>query len=188
MRQLVDHQQFSSSNFKIILIIGPTIPHASAAVPNFNVGAVGDWGCNNTNTVNTVNNIRGKSTERTLGLGDNSYVTTEDCWFQITSPLDSQMKTAIGNHDTDSTTKLSQLMNHYGMSQQYYAFTYQNIRFIVLATETDYAVGSAQYNFALNELKKASSDPAIQWIIVDFHRISYTSPNPAGQPVSSFRK
>jgi hypothetical protein len=76
-----------------------------------------------------------------------------------------------------STTLLAQYMNHYNMQQQYYAFNYQNIHFLVLSTETDYAVGTPQYNFAKADLQKAASDPSVQWIIVSFHRLMYGSPN-----------
>ena len=49
------------------LIFGPIIPNASAAVPDFNIGAAGDWGCR-TATKSTINNIVSKSTEVTIGL------------------------------------------------------------------------------------------------------------------------
>ncbi len=159
------------------LIFGPIMPNAAAAtIPNFNIAVVGDWGCT-ADTTSTVNKIKGKSPELSISLADNSYATTADCWFSKVSPIDSQLHTAIGNHDVMSTTLLAQYMNHYKMQNQYYSFKYQNIHFLVLSTETDYAVGTAQYNFAKADLQKAASDPSVQWIIVSFHRLMYGSPN-----------
>ena len=100
-----------------------------------------------------MNNIDSKNTEVFIGLGDNSYTTTADCWFSKISPIDSQMHTAIGNHEVRSTQLLAQYMNHYNMQNQYFSFNYQNIHFLVLATDTDYAIGSAQYNFANSDLQ-----------------------------------
>ena len=49
-------------------IVPPLQEHPSSAyaqtLPNFNFGAVGDWGCNS-NTQSTVNNIVGKNTDST---------------------------------------------------------------------------------------------------------------------------
>ena len=70
----------------------------AVAVPNFNIAAVGDWGCK-TDTTSTVNNINGKSPELSISLADNSYGTTADCWFSKIAPIDSSLHTAIGNHD-----------------------------------------------------------------------------------------
>ena len=46
-----------------------------------------------------------------------------------------------------------------------------------MATELRYSKGSSQYNFVLDDLQKASIDPNIKWIIVNYHRVMYTSPN-----------
>src|SRR5215213_5120358 len=142
------------------LISCSIIPDTSAAVavPDFNIAAVGDWGCNDSMT-KTVNNIVSKNTEVTLGLGDNSYGKTADCWFSKLSPIDGQMKTAIGNHDVASTQLLAQYLNHYNMQQQYYSFNYQNIHFLVMSTEMPYGVGSAQYNFVQDDLQTSVCSP-----------------------------
>src|ERR671939_970768 len=98
------------------------------------------------------------------------------------------MHTAIGNHDVMSTALLAQYMNHYNMQNQWYSFNYQNIHFLVLSTETDYAVGTPQYNFAVNDLKNAASDSAHPWKIAFFHRVPYISPNNVTLASASFRK
>jgi hypothetical protein len=52
----------------------------------FNFAAVGDFGCS-TNTKKTINNIEEKKPELVLPLGNLSYQTTADCWFNAMSPL-----------------------------------------------------------------------------------------------------
>ena len=75
-------------------------------VPNFNIREpAADWGCK-TDTTSTVNKIKSKNTEVSVGLADNSYGTTADCWFSKIAPIDGQMHTAIGNHDVTSTQLL----------------------------------------------------------------------------------
>ena len=146
-------------------------------VPDFNFAAVGDWGCTS-NTNNTVNNILNKKPELVLAMGDYSYNTTsDDCWFKIVKPIEDKMKIAIGNHDYRGIGQLYRYMNHFGLTEQYYSFNYQNIHFIALSTEIPFNVTSAQYKFVKNDLSKAASDPNIDWIVVYFHRQMYTIPS-----------
>jgi Concanavalin A-like lectin/glucanases superfamily/Calcineurin-like phosphoesterase len=189
---LANHAASSSINYTVVVAIlsiiilipssfilisfGPIIPNASAAVPDFNIGAVGDWGCT-TSTKSTIDNIVSKNTEVTIGLGDNSYATTADCWLSEMAPIDSQMHTAIGNHDDTSSQLLAQYMNHYNMQNQYHSFNYQNVHFLVISTEAAYGSGSAQYNFVQDDLQNAACNSAINWIIVSFHIPAYISPN-----------
>jgi predicted phosphodiesterase len=160
-------------------IVPPLQEHPSSAyaqtLPNFNFGAVGDWGCNS-NTRSTVNNIVGKNTELVLGLGDFSYESTANCWLNIVDPIDHKMKISIGNHDDISSSLLNQYMNHFGLSKQFYSFNYQNVHFVVMSTELTYTAGSEQYNFVNNDLSNAAADPNIDWIVVLYHRVAYSSP------------
>jgi len=144
---------------------------------DFNFATVGDWGCTS-NTNNTVNNIVGKKPELVLALGDYSYNTTsDDCWFKIVKPIEDKMKIEIGNHDHRGLGQIYRYMNHFGVTEQYYSFDYQNVHFIALSTETPFAINSAQYNFVKNDLSKAASDPNIDWIVVYYHRPMYTIPS-----------
>jgi hypothetical protein len=152
----------------------------ATASSGFNFAAGGDWGCTD-NTIDTVNNILEKSPELVLGLGDYSYgeeygEDSEKCWFDITKPIDGIMKIAIGNHDTGAD--LEALMNHFGLTEQYYSFDYQNVHFIALGTEQEYLDMSndkakEQLAFVQSDLEKASSNPNIEWIIPFFHRMMY---------------
>jgi hypothetical protein len=85
------------------------------------------------------------------------------------------MKITIGNHDT---ADLEALMNHFGLTEEYYSFDYQNVHFIALGTEEEYLDMSndkakEQLAFVQSDLEKASSNPDIEWIIPFFHRIMY---------------
>jgi hypothetical protein len=149
---------------------------------NFNFAAAGDWACTS-DTEDTVNNILDKNPELLIGLGDYSYdECTADCWFDIIQPIDNIMKVAIGNHEIEKESILSQYTEYFGLTKQYYSFDYQNVHFIALATESEYLDMSKdkakeQLAFVRNDLEKASLDPNIKWIIPFFHRMMYYEEN-----------
>jgi predicted phosphodiesterase len=148
----------------------------SAALPDWNFAAAGDWDCR-TDTTNTVNNIVNKDPELVLGLGDYPYTDTNaDCWLDIIEPIDSKMKIVIGNHDYEVPGILNQLMDHFNLEKQYYSFNYQNVHFLALSTDISGRPGSTQYNFVKNDLADAASNSSIDWIVVYTHRHLYTSP------------
>jgi Calcineurin-like phosphoesterase len=156
------------------------------ALEDFNFAAVGDWGCNS-DTDATVNNIKSKNPELVLALGDFSYKSTGTCWFKMISPIDNITRITFGDHDLEG---FNGYMSHFGLSQTYYSFDHENTHILVLDT-----VGtgflhwlpslSPQYNFAVNDLRSASQDPDIDWIIVYFHMPFYTSPTPCCKIFSS---
>src|SRR5215211_7606288 len=84
----------------------------TTTIPNFNIAAVGDWGCNS-NTDKTVNSIKTQSPELILGLGDYSYESSADCWLDTIEPIydyDPQtnrnannMQISIGNHENSES-------------------------------------------------------------------------------------
>ena len=151
--------------------------HNVNAIDDYNFAASGDWGCTS-NTDATVNNIVSKNPERVLGLGDYSYASTGTCWFSKISPIDSITKITIGNHEDDSSEGFSGYMSHFGLSQTYYSFNYQNTHFLVMDSDrNEYASGSGQYNFVVNDLQSASQNPSVDWIIVYIHKFMYTSPS-----------
>ena len=141
-----------------------------------NIAAVGDWGCNS-NTQSTGNNIDSKNPEVVLALGDYSYSSTATCWFKIIDPIGSITRITIGNHEDQPSEDNSAYLNHFGLSQQYYSFDYQDVHVITMNSEQNYDVGSSQYNFVKKDLESASNNPNIHWIIVTFHQPAYSSPN-----------
>jgi len=81
----------------------------------------------------------------------------------------------MGNHDSESSTKLTDYMNYFGLKKQYYSFDYENVHFLSLSTEVPYDSQSPQYEFVINDLERTSNNFAIDWIIVFFHRQMYGS-------------
>ena len=68
------------------------------------------------------------------------------------------MEIAIGNHEIDeSSQSLGQYLNHFNMPTQYHAFTFQNVHFLVLATDDNFLSNSNQFQFARNDLEAAST-------------------------------
>src|SRR5919198_1744800 len=149
---------------------------AYADMSDFNFAAAGDWGCY-PDAKRTVNNIVDKDPELVLALGDFSYNNTADCWFNIISPVENRTKITIGNHDVKPRSLLAQYMTQFGLTKQYYSFDYQNVHFLVMSTEIPLEAGSEQFNFVNNDLAKAATDPAIDWIVVYCHKPAYTLPS-----------
>ena len=146
----------------------------TTTLPGFNFAAAGDWGCTD-DTTDTVNNIIDKSPELVLGLGDYPYdEDSADCWLDIIQPIDNIMKIAIGNHDLMGSI-LTEITNHFGLSNQYYSFDYQNVHFTVMSEYVSDEIGSEQYTFVQNDLAKAAADPNIDWIVIVHHVEQYAS-------------
>jgi hypothetical protein len=148
-------------------------PSIATLSSDFNFGAVGDTNCSSI-TESIVEDIQAKAPEIVLGLGDYIYNDdSADCWLEIVEPIDNIMKIAIGNHETG--TILTQLMEHYGLSNQYYSFDYQNVHFTVMSDYVPDEIGSEQYIFVQNDLAKAAADPNIDWIVIVHHEHPYAS-------------
>jgi hypothetical protein len=145
----------------------------AATLPDFNFAAAGDWGCKG-ETTETVNNILDKNPELVLGLGDFSYGDDAGCWLEIVEPIDDIMKIAFGNEDLQASEE-TELMEHFGLSNQYYSFDYQNVHFTVMDDYLPDEIGSEQYIFVQNDLAKAAADPNINWIVLVHHSQKYAS-------------
>jgi Concanavalin A-like lectin/glucanases superfamily/F5/8 type C domain/Bacterial Ig domain/Calcineurin-like phosphoesterase len=168
----------SSLAFITISTFSGNLVHSAYA--DFNFAAAGDWGCTS-NTDATVSNMDAKDPERVFGLGDYSYASTGTCWFNKIGPIDSIMDIAFGNHEDDSDEGFSGYMSHFGLSQTYYSYNYQDVHVLVMDTDRNsYSSGSAQRTFIQNDLQAASTNPNIKWIIVYLHKPMYTSPNSCG--------
>jgi predicted phosphodiesterase len=153
-----------------------TTANGSTGPADFNIAAVGDWGCDSA-TEDTVDNIISKSPEVVIGLGDNSYDDSADCWFETVDPIIDKMITAIGNEDLIAPGLVDEYMNRFGLSEQYYTYRYGNVFVLVMSNEIPDEEGSEQFDFVERSLSDASSDPDVDWIIVAHHRLMYTSPS-----------
>ena len=144
---------------------------------NFNFGAAGDFGCS-TNTQNTVSNMESKDPELVLALGDLSYHSTADCWFDIMSPLKGKMMITLGYHDIkDGAAKMNQYAKSFELNKPYYSYDYKHVHFLVMASLSDYKEGSEQYNFIKKDLEKASQNEDTNWIIASTYKPLYSSPS-----------
>ena len=148
---------------------------------DFSFVATGDFGCGDVAN-KTVAGMITKKPELVLALGDLSYQKSADCWLNIISPLDKggKLKIAFGEHDVaDNAAKYYQYMRHFNLSKPYYSFDHQNVHFLVMTTPKNsripYLEGSEQYNFTVRDLKKASNNNSIDWIIVSTFRPFYSS-------------
>src|SRR5215211_1006 len=148
--------------------------NGSTGPADFNIAAVGDWGCTS-NTEATVDNIVDKDPELVLGLGDNSYDDSADCWFETVDPIIDKMITAIGNEDVEPPGSVDQYMKRFGLEQKYYTYRYGNVFVLVMSQEVVDEEGSEQFDFVERSLSEASSDPDVDWIIVMYHKLMYTS-------------
>ena len=168
-----------------IVINVPPFLQKVVSASDTHIVAVGDWGCSE-NTKKTVQDVKSMNPQLLLALGDYSMDKTTTCWFDIIKPVQSITKINIGNHDAESIGKLDSILNHFGLSKQFYSFDINNIHVLTMASEEEPKTNSDQYNFVVNDLRKAANNPDIKWIIVSLHRPIYTSPS-ASAPSISFR-
>ncbi|MGZ5471949.1 MAG: metallophosphoesterase, partial [Nitrososphaeraceae archaeon] len=95
--------------------------------------------------------------------GDLSYKKTAACWINMTKPLDSKIKIAIGNHEDYEEEgvkgeKLKKsLMDHYGLDKSYYSFDYNNVHILVLDTQLEFSVDTLQSSAVVNETLSAKA-------------------------------
>ena len=144
---------------------------------SFNFAAAGDFGCS-TNAQNTIESIVQREPELVLPLGDLSYHSSADCWFDITSPLKGKMMVTLGYHDTqDGPAKMNQYINSFQLDKPYYSYDYKKVHFLIMASQSDYNEGSDQYNFVVQDLEKASQNKDIEWTVVTSYGPFYTSPS-----------
>jgi hypothetical protein len=147
------------------------------AEENFNFATAGDFGCS-TNTKNTVENMQSKEPEIVLALGDLSYHSTADCWFDMMSPIKDKLMITLGHHDVeDGQAKMDQYLNSFGLEKPFYSYEYNKVHFLVMSAKSVYNEGSEQYNFILEDLKKASENKDVNWIVVSSYGPPYTSPS-----------
>ena len=147
-----------------------------SAASDTHIVAAGDWHCTD-DAAKAVNIAKSLKPQLILGLGDYSSTETESCWVNLSKPVDSITKIALGNHDNENDGLANAYLNHYGLSKQFYSFDIKNVHVLTMATEEEFGAGSEQYNFVLNDLRNSANNPDIKWIIVTMHNPVYSSPN-----------
>jgi len=154
-----------------------TIPHSNFAI-------VADVGATK-NSLDTIRNLANYDPEVVLLAGDLSYSIPQE-WFHFTDFFltDRLVLLAIGNHEVIEYTPQDWLP-HYGLpDDEVYSTNYENVYFLALSTETSYSIESDQIKFLETDLKSASNDPDIDWIIVFFHKPMYSD---SREPQIDFR-
>lgn len=142
-----------------------------------NIIAVGDWGCTS-QTGETIKQIVSRSPDLVIGLGDYSNTSQADCWLDMVDPFHEKMKIALGEEDQKPLSLLERYMTYFLLQEQYYSFDIGMVHFLALSTETPFEKGYPQYDFAEKDLANAAAHPEkTRWIIVFFHKPSYTSPS-----------
>ncbi len=158
-----------------VVAYAPSFLQKVLAASETHIVAAGDWGCSS-NTEKTVNNAKGMKPQLLLALGDFSYEKTSTCWLDLVKPVDSITKINFGNHEK-SDSLINSYLNHFGLSKEFYSFDINNVHILTMATEEKFDTNSEQYNFVVNDLRKAANNPDIKWIIVTMHYPFYSSPN-----------
>ncbi|MGV8107477.1 MAG: metallophosphoesterase [Nitrososphaerota archaeon] len=146
------------------------------AASDTRIVASGDWHCT-PDAQKAVNMAKSMNPQLVLGLGDYSSEKTKDCWVNLIKPVASITKIAIGNHDDHYDGLADSYLKHYGLSKQFYSFDIKNIHVLTMASEEEFKAGSEQYNFVIDDLRKAANNPDIKWIVVTMHHPLYSSPN-----------
>jgi len=144
---------------------------------DFNFAAAGDFGCSE-NARNTVENMEDKKPEVVLPLGDLSYQSNANCWFDVMAPLKGKIMITLGYHDVnDGEAKLDQYIKGFEIDKHYYSYDYNKVHFLVMASESKFQNGSEQFSFVKQDLEDASKNNDIDWIVVTIYRPLYTSPS-----------
>jgi hypothetical protein len=72
---------------------------------------------------------------------------------------------------------MDQYVKSFKMDKHYHSFDYKHVHFVNMASLSKFDVGSAQYKFIIEDLKNASENKDIDWIVVTTYGPFYTSPS-----------
>ena len=142
-----------------------------------NIAAVGDFGINE-NSIKTLKNIQLNNPEIILIPGDIGQSTVKD-WNELSQfMMNDNMYIALGDSDL---AEGNDYLEHFGLSDDYYSFDYENIHFLAISTDqkssTEFGIHSdnIQLDFIRTDLSGAADNPKTDWIIVFMHYPMYTS-------------
>jgi Icc-related predicted phosphoesterase len=158
--------------------------------------AVGDFTCKN-QAEKTMDNIKKRTPDIVLALGDFSYQKKEDfedgeepldCFLKDIDEripeLKSKIKPLLGNHEDDEEIgnhgdKMKEaIKREFGIQSFHYSFDFGNVHFLILNSQAgDYeeAPAPSQHAFVREDLKAACANSATDWIIVCYHKPTITS-------------
>lgn len=142
--------------------------------------AMGDHRTNPANHLAVAQRVQQIDPEFVIDMGDLTAAGETANWdTEFFTPEKDVMSRAalfpcIGNHEGVAAAYLNNFVLPTASSgtERYYSFDYANAHFTVLDNYTSYAVGSAQYNWLVNDLTNNQSKA---WRIVYFHQPPYSS-------------
>ena len=117
--------------------------------------------------LNVIENVKKNNPDLIFFLGDLGYDIPKNIFALVDELGKEKISVIIGNHDRDNT---KEILAHYGLNREFYSINYEEIHFIVLASDLDYAEDSEQIKFLKNDLKEANNNPKIKWKIVLIHK------------------
>jgi Calcineurin-like phosphoesterase len=161
-------------NTNILSVFGQR-QNSILANEDINIVAVGDFYCND-ETEDTIENIININPELIITTGDHvKDVKSIKCWSKMSEQLKDKMRIAVGNHDAEFKKIYKQIVDYHQLDNPFYSNDFANIHIISLSTEHPFNKGSEQYKFIKNDLKNASKNSNIDWIIVHQHKPYYST-------------
>ncbi|KJE96334.1 calcineurin-like phosphoesterase [Capsaspora owczarzaki ATCC 30864] len=152
------------------------------------VAVIGDLGFTS-NSLNTVNGILSDSMRADVlwHAGDITYANGNqpiwDQWGNMVQPLSASMAwmVGVGNHENyhNFTAYNYRFRMPYAESNSpglnlFWSYSHSYVRLVLLSTETDFSVGSAQYNWFIKEMESVNRTQT-PWLILMYHRPFYNS-------------
>lgn len=127
-----------------------------------------------------IKKIKNRNCNFHISVGNNCVSSTDadDYFNMLGESLKRIMKTAFGANDMTSQSQINQYLNSLGIAHKYHSFTFQNCHFLFMDTiggPSTYDQASEQFEFVVNDLKSASGDNSVDWIIAVMNRDMYAS-------------
>ena len=142
---------------------GGTGGNPPPASTDYKIAFIGDEGCESA-TDDCIKLIQDGNYDYTVSVGDHAYEAA-GCWTGRFDTLLPDFNSAYGNHEYSENGGTTPYKSFFGHSKTYFTFQFQNIFFLVIDTNIDSDVGSAQHNFIVSELDRIKNDGSITWKI-----------------------
>lgn len=132
---------------------------------DWKIAVIGDEGCG---SITDAVHDAVQDYDFIISVGDHAY-TSAGCWTSTWDDLKPKMVSAFGNHEYSESGGIGPYKTFFGISKTYYSKKFQNVFVILIDSNIDMDVGSAQHDFVTAELAKADVDPDVDWIFCVMH-------------------
>jgi len=94
----------------------------------------------------------------------------------------------FGDHEYNfkNSSRLDEYLQKFNLTKQFYSFDHGNVHFLAMSSEVPFDKDSKQYKFTNEDLKTASENKSINWIVVYIYEMLYSSPT-FHKPTDSIR-